>query len=211
MPPASMWVHACSCARGVTVTETMCVWAGGRAGTHRRLPLPHPSRTTPQKAYSVAEISSSETYEKGKPKLGGLSDPRLGTMDRTGICTTDASNANDRWARAACTHVKQPAAVGDMDGSWIPLPGCMHACMHPTRARPGLADSCSRRPNAWHACSPGYFGHISLARPVYHIGFIKTVVRVLRCVSYSTSRLLVDKVRGGGRLGGRLLGGRVRY
>ncbi len=47
--------------------------------------------------------------------------------------------------------------------------------------------------------SPGYFGHIALARPVYHIGFIKTVIRVLRCVSYHTSRLLVDKVRGRGR------------
>ncbi len=46
--------------------------------------------------------------------------------------------------------------------------------------------------------SPGYFGHIALARPVYHIGFIKTVVRVLRCVSYHTSRLLVDKVRRAG-------------
>lgn len=49
--------------------------------------------------------------------------------------------------------------------------------------------------------SPGYFGHIALARPVYHIGFIKTVIRVLRCVSYHTSRLLVDKVRGGRRGG----------
>ncbi|KAG2453789.1 hypothetical protein HYH02_001998 [Chlamydomonas schloesseri] len=88
------------------------------------------------KAYSVAEIVTSETYEKGKPKLGGLSDPRMGTMDRGGICTTDGASAND---------------------------------------------------------SPGYFGHIALARPVYHIGFIKTVVRVLRCVSYHTSRLLVDK------------------
>ncbi|GLI67975.1 hypothetical protein VaNZ11_012311 [Volvox africanus] len=88
------------------------------------------------KAYSVAEIITSETYEKGKPKLGGLSDPRMGTMDRGGICTTDGANTND---------------------------------------------------------SPGYFGHIALARAVYHIGFIKTVIRVLRCVSYHTSRLLVDK------------------
>jgi hypothetical protein len=90
-----------------------------------------------QKAYSVAEITTSETYEKGKPKLGGLSDPRLGTMDRAAICTTDGSDVNT---------------------------------------------------------SPGYFGHIVLARPVFHIGFIKTIIRVLRCVSYHTSKLLVDKV-----------------
>lgn len=40
---------------------------------------------------------------------------------------------------------------------------------------------------------PGYFGHIELAKPMYHCGFIKTVIRVLRCVSYHTSKLLVDK------------------
>jgi DNA-directed RNA polymerase II subunit RPB1 len=40
---------------------------------------------------------------------------------------------------------------------------------------------------------PGYFGHLELAAPMYHCGFIKTVVRVLRCVSYHTSQLLVSK------------------
>ena len=35
-----------------------------------------------QRRYSVAKIETSQTYEKGRPKLGGLSDPRMGTMDR---------------------------------------------------------------------------------------------------------------------------------
>ena len=51
-----------------------------------------------------------------------------------------------------------------------------------------------------HPCrvqdSPGYFGHIELAKPVFHCGFISTVLKVLRCVSYHSSKLLVDKVRG---------------
>ncbi|GAX77905.1 hypothetical protein CEUSTIGMA_g5347.t1 [Chlamydomonas eustigma] len=90
------------------------------------------------KKYSVAKIDSSDTYEKGRPKPGGLSDLRLGTMDRAGglVCTTDGANSID---------------------------------------------------------CPGYFGHIELAKPMYHSGFIKTVIRVLRCVSYHTSKLLVDK------------------
>lgn len=37
---------------------------------------------TLQRRYSVAKIETSQTYEKGRPKLGGLSDPRMGTMDR---------------------------------------------------------------------------------------------------------------------------------
>ncbi|GBF88296.1 DNA-directed RNA polymerase II subunit 1 [Raphidocelis subcapitata] len=89
------------------------------------------------KKYSVCRVDSAEIYEKGKPKAGGLSDPRMGTMDKFGgICTTDGAN--------------------------------MYDC-------------------------PGYFGHIELAKPMFHSGFIKTVVRVLRCVSYHDSKLLLDK------------------
>jgi DNA-directed RNA polymerase II subunit RPB1 len=39
---------------------------------------------------------------------------------------------------------------------------------------------------------PGYFGHIELATPLYHIGFNKTVLKVMRCVGYHSSRLLLD-------------------
>ncbi|KAG1671615.1 hypothetical protein FOA52_006846 [Chlamydomonas sp. UWO 241] len=90
--------------------------------------------------YSVAKIDSSDTYEKGRPKPGGLSDLRMGTMDRARagglVCTTDGADCID---------------------------------------------------------CPGYFGHIELAKPMYHCGFIKTVIRVLRCVSYHTSKLLADR------------------
>ena len=83
----------------------------------------------------MAKIDSYQTYDKGRPKMGGLSDPRLGTMDRSVKCLTD---------------------------------GC------------GVLDC------------PGYFGHIELAKPIFHIHFLKTVVKVLRCVSYRTSKLLLD-------------------
>ena len=89
--------------------------------------------------YSVCRVDTAEIYEKGKPKAGGLSDPRMGTMDKFGgICTTDGMN--------------------------------MYDC-------------------------PGYFGHVELAQAMFHCGFIKTVVRVLRCVSFYDSKLLMDKVR----------------
>lgn len=39
---------------------------------------------------------------------------------------------------------------------------------------------------------PGYFGHIELATPLYHIGFVRTVLKVLRCVGYHSSKLLLD-------------------
>ena len=94
--------------------------------------------TIVQRRYSVAKVEAPQTYEQGKPKLNGLSDPRLGTMDRAIKCTTDGASQQD---------------------------------------------------------SPGYFGHIELAKPVFHIGFITTVLKVLRCVSYHSSKMLIEKVR----------------
>eukprot|EP01084_Bolivina_argentea_P252734 424297_1 len=37
---------------------------------------------------------------------------------------------------------------------------------------------------------PGHFGHIELAHPLYHIGFLPITIRILKCVCYHCSRLL---------------------
>ena len=41
---------------------------------------------------------------------------------------------------------------------------------------------------------PGHFGHLELAKPVFHVGFITQIVRVLRCVCFYCSKLLIDPV-----------------
>lgn len=96
-----------------------------------------PAAYTLQRRYSVVKVEVSQTYEKGKPKPGGLSDLRLGTLDRNLKCETDGAGVQD---------------------------------------------------------SPGYFGHIELAKPMFHIGFVTNVVKVLRCVSYHSSKLLCGPV-----------------
>ncbi len=40
--------------------------------------------------------------------------------------------------------------------------------------------------------NPGYFGHIKLARPVYHYGFLNIILNILRCVSFYTSKLIIS-------------------
>ncbi|XLS72006.1 hypothetical protein HN51_028871 [Arachis hypogaea] len=82
---------------------------------------------------SVVEIEHGKSSEKGKPKVGGLSDPRLGTVDRKIRCAT-------------CT--------ADM------------------------------------AECPGHFGHLELAKPMFHVGFLKTVLTVMRCVCFNCSKIL---------------------
>ncbi|RLM69983.1 DNA-directed RNA polymerase II subunit 1 [Panicum miliaceum] len=74
--------------------------------------------------------------EKGKLKTGGLSDPRMGTVDRKIKCET---------------------------------------CMA------GMAEC------------PGHFGHLELAKPMFHIGFIKTVLSIMRCVCFNCSKILADE------------------
>ena len=71
--------------------------------------------TMPQKAISVAKIEHPEVMDEAthKPKIGGLMDPRMGTIDRNFKCQTCGEG--------------------------------MSEC-------------------------PGHFGHIELARPVFHPG-----------------------------------------
>ena len=83
---------------------------------------------------SVTEggIRYPEIYEGGKPKLGGLMDPRQGVIDRSARCQTCAGN--------------------------------MKEC-------------------------PGHFGHINLAKPVYHIGFIQKTLQILCYACFYCSKL----------------------
>jgi len=41
--------------------------------------------------------------------------------------------------------------------------------------------------------SPGYFGHIELAKPVFYIQYLSTIQKILRCVCFKCSKLLVSK------------------
>ena len=39
---------------------------------------------------------------------------------------------------------------------------------------------------------PGYFGHIKLCKPVFHIQYLPVVLKVLKCVCVKCSKLLID-------------------
>ena len=41
--------------------------------------------------------------------------------------------------------------------------------------------------------TPGYFGHIEMARPVFYIQFLNTILKILRCVCLKCSKLLINK------------------
>jgi DNA-directed RNA polymerase II subunit RPB1 len=41
--------------------------------------------------------------------------------------------------------------------------------------------------------TPGYFGHIELARPVFFIQHLKEIMKICKCVCFKCSKLLIDK------------------
>ena len=41
--------------------------------------------------------------------------------------------------------------------------------------------------------TPGYFGHIELARPVFYIQYLPTIIKILRCTCTKCSKLLICK------------------
>ena len=41
--------------------------------------------------------------------------------------------------------------------------------------------------------TPGYFGHIELARPVFYIQYLSTILKLLRCCCFKCSKLLISK------------------
>jgi DNA-directed RNA polymerase II subunit RPB1 len=42
--------------------------------------------------------------------------------------------------------------------------------------------------------TPGYFGHIELARPVYYIQYLNTIIKVARSVCFKCSKLLISNI-----------------
>ena len=41
--------------------------------------------------------------------------------------------------------------------------------------------------------TPGYFGHIELAKPVFYIQYLTSILKLLRCVCFKCSKLLISK------------------
>jgi DNA-directed RNA polymerase II subunit RPB1 len=89
-------------------------------------------------SFSVAEVSSKDTYTNNKPVPGGLFDIRMGVIDNGLICPIDGLD---------------------------------------------------------HMSTPGYFGHLKLARPVFYIQYLSTIIKILKSVCFKCSKLLINKTK----------------
>ena len=51
---------------------------------------------------------------------------------------------------------------------------------------------CKTCKNDVNTC-PGHFGHIELAKPVFYIQYLATVIKICRCCCFKCSKLLISK------------------
>ncbi|KAH8519280.1 hypothetical protein H0E87_000895, partial [Populus deltoides] len=66
----------------------------------------------------------------------------------------------------------------------------------------GLLDTRMGAPNKHGTCQtcggsftdcPGHFGYLNLVLPVYNVGYLSTILDILKCICKSCSRVLVDE------------------
>jgi DNA-directed RNA polymerase II subunit RPB1 len=58
---------------------------------------------------------------------------------------------------------------------------------------------------------PGHFGHIELSKPMYHIGFIEDIRKIMRCVCFNCSKVLAPRDKDQRDSIGRVRGSKTRF
>lgn len=86
-------------------------------------------------------------------------------------------------------HIEFPETYEAGGGTLKPKVGGLLDLRMGTSDRRFSCETCDS--NSEHC--PGHFGHIELAKPMFHIGFIGTVMKILRCVCFHCSKLLTDE------------------
>ena len=70
----------------------------------------------------------------------------------------------------------------------------LHGLFDPRMGTLEANQICPTDYNDYFKC-PGYFGHIKLARPVFYIQFMQTMIKILKCICFKCSKLLIDKAK----------------
>lgn len=145
-----------------------------------------------QKAMSVKEITTYHTYNNGLPVKGGLNDPALGVIDKRATCTT-------------CKNTYGASGVNDCPGHFGHLQVSCNACMS---CAAWAAHSCHLQVSTFCLAMRLYISactlkrrpplldhrlHVQLESPVFHIGYLNTVYKLIQCVCINCSRVLADR------------------
>ncbi|KKO75447.1 dna-directed rna polymerase ii largest subunit [Vairimorpha ceranae] len=71
----------------------------------------------------------------------------------------------------------------------FPKPGGLIDLKMGTTERAFLCSSCEKD----NFSCPGHFGHIELTKPMFHVGYMSKIKKILECVCYYCSKIKIDK------------------
>jgi len=124
-------------------------------------------------------------------ELSGAPKRKLARL-QFGIYGPDLVRSHSVTQEVRVTGVIIPAGVTrpvTFNQAGIPVFGGIN---DPRMGPPGKGYFCKTCSGDVKSC-PGHFGHIELARPVFHIGFLNHVYKVLQCVCFHCGMLLSDE------------------
>jgi DNA-directed RNA polymerase II subunit RPB1 len=131
------------------------------------------------KAGATSLTQSSENFGYSNVRLRRIVQLQFGIVNPHELrqaSVTQAITVNGRKVPAGVTRYETTVAAGSSGGGVVGQP-----------VYGGANDP--RLGNLHDKSDPGHFGHLDLAKPVYHQGFFNVALKVLRCVCFHCSRL----------------------
>ncbi len=140
------------------------------------------------KAMSVCEITTSTHTENGKPKEGGLLDPRMVLLLALACLSVCLASRGRTWplqfVSFCCARCFMCMCMCAVFFPFFPSPEFV-LVWQGTVARGTKCATCTGTQNE----CPGHFGHIQLEKAVFNVGYMDKIVHVLRCVCFFCSKV----------------------
>ena len=106
------------------------------------------------------------------------------------ICTVQFSLLSPDEIRnnATCKIIDHTLYVTSQDGISTPSPGGLYDLKMGAIDSNVICETCEQR----SSLCPGHFGYVDLAKPVFHMHFMPRILKLLKCVCFRCSKLLLS-------------------
>ena len=89
--------------------------------------------------------------------------------------------------QSTCKIIDHTLYTPSQDGVSIPSPGGLYNLKMGAIDSNVICETCEQR----SSLCPGHFGYIELAAPVFHMHFISRILKLLKCICFRCSKLLL--------------------
>jgi DNA-directed RNA polymerase II subunit RPB1 len=90
--------------------------------------------------------------------------------------------------QSACKICDHTLYITSQDGVSTPSPGGLYDLKMGAIDSNVICETCEQK----SSLCPGHFGYIELARPVFHMHFLSRILKLLKCICFRCSKLLLD-------------------